>query len=188
MQKIPVTIQNRHIHLSAEDQNILFGDSVEFTPIKNLGHKGQVVYNQTVSIIGKNGKLENIRVLGPCRDKTQVELSAIDAFALGIDAPVRESGDLFRTASCKLKGPKGELDLKSSVIIPVRHIHCNERIAGELGVSNHDTVSINIIGRKDGIIEHVGVRVHPTFALEFHLTTDEASEFWLKTGEFVTII
>ncbi len=185
---IPVHVQYRHVHLSVADREALFG-SEKLTKRSDLAHRGQFSSDQTVRVIGANDvELEEVRVLGPERDATQVELSPTEAFALGIDAPVRLSGDLSRTGSCELVGPDGSVVVKSGVIIPARHLHCNERDAAKLGVEQHQLVTVVPVGHPETRIELVSVRVHPTFALALHLTHDEASEFWVENGDEVVLL
>lgn len=182
----PVVVQHRHVHLSEEDQAKLFGEDAAPTPVRQLEHQGQVVYRETVDLVGKSGRLERVRVLGPAREKTQVEVSATDAFALGIDAPVRLSGDLTKSGSCELVGPAGKLKVKSAVIIPARHLHCPSAESKKLGLVQGQILSLKT---PDGTeIEHVTVRIHPTFRPAFHLAADEAAEYWLHTGDHVTIV
>lgn len=182
---IPVVVQHRHVHLSEADFRVLFGEE-RMEALLPLSHKGQFVSRNTVTVRGKNGHLEEVRILGPFRQETQVELSASEAFALGINAPVRISGDLAHSGTCTLIGPKGQIDASNVAIVPARHLHCSPQDAGRLGVAHHDTIRLSIKGQS-GSIEHVTVRVHPTFSLEFHLSTDEAAEFWLQTGDTVTV-
>lgn len=185
---IPTHVQYRHVHLSLADTETLFG-SQKLTKLAELPHRGQFVCDQTVKVVGVNGvELEGVRVLGPARDETQVELSPTEAFALGVDVPVRLSGDLSRTAACTLVGPAGQVSLKSGLIIPARHLHCSDRDAAALGVAHHQLVTVAPVGRPETRIELVTVRVHPTFALGMHLTYDEASEFWIETGDRVIIV
>ncbi len=185
---IPVQIQYRHVHLSVAHAEALFG-SARLGKLAELGHRGQFACDETVTVVGPNGvELERVRVLGPSRDETQVELSPTEAYALGLDAPVRLSGDLSRTAPCVLVGPSGRVELAVGAIIPARHLHMNERDAARLGLAHHQLVSVAPAGRPDARIDLVTVRVHPTFALAFHLTYDEAAEFWIQTGESVTIV
>ncbi len=185
---IPVHVQYRHVHLSQTDAEVLFG-SEKLTKQSELGHQYQHVCDQTVTITGINDvSLEQVRVFGPTRDATQIELSPTEAFALGIDAPVRVSGDNLRSGPCKLSGPNGEIHLKSGVIIPARHLHLSDRDASTLGLSHHQVVTLAPVGRPETKIEFVSVRIHPTFTLSFHLTYDEASEFWLQTGDDVVIL
>ena len=185
MVSIPVIVQYRHVHLSQKEQEMLFGSDDELREKKSLKHKGQVVYKESIEIIGKKGATLSARILGPTREKTQVELSVTEAFALGIKAPVRISGDTARSATCTLKGPFGECVCKSCVIIPARHLHLNPSYAKKFGLKQHDVVTLVSSEDPDQVIDHVIVRVHPTFQLEFHLTTDEASTFWLQTGDAV---
>ncbi len=187
-QMIPVHVQYRHVHLSQADADVLFGAG-KLTERFELGHQYQHVCDQTVTVTGENDiSLEQVRVFGPTRDVTQIELSPTEAFALGIDAPVRVSGDNLRSGSCKLSGPNGEVNLKSGVIISARHLHLSDRDASTLGLSHHQIVTLAPVGHPEEKIEFVSVRIHPTFTLSFHLTYDEASEFWLETGDEVVIL
>jgi putative phosphotransacetylase len=183
--KIPVAVLPRHVHLSQADLSALFGAGAKLTPSRELSHRGQVVYRETVTLVGKNGTMEKVRILGPHREGTQVEISVSEAAALGINAPVRLSGDAKRAGSGELIGPKGKVKV-SSVIIPSRHLHCDEVGARELGVKHHDLITL--VSLKDATcrLEQVMVRVHPTFANELHLNPDEAAEYWLADGDLVT--
>ncbi|OGL95195.1 hypothetical protein A2348_02640 [Candidatus Uhrbacteria bacterium RIFOXYB12_FULL_58_10] len=185
---ISVHVQYRHVHLSSSDREALFGTQT-LQKLSEVPHRGQHVCPQTVTVVGPNAvQFERVRVLGPTRDSTQVELSPTEAFALGLDVPVRLSGDLNRTAGCTLVGPEGSVQLKSGVIIPARHLHCSERDAAQLGLTHHQLVTVAPPGRPNDRVELVTVRIHPTFALRLHLTYDEASEFWLETGDQVVIL
>ncbi|MCX6714893.1 MAG: PduL/EutD family phosphate acyltransferase [Candidatus Uhrbacteria bacterium] len=180
---IPLVIQHRHVHLSKKDLRQLFGDEKTLEIESELEHKGQYLYRETVDVEGKTGIIESVRVLGPSRSATQVELSITDAFAIGLNAPTRQSGDLTRAASCKLIGPAGSVRATSSVIVPARHLHCSDRMAKKLHVKNHHVVTLRHAENPDVVLSHVFVRVHPTFALELHLTSDEAAHHWLHTGD-----
>jgi propanediol utilization protein len=182
--KIPVVVQHRHVHLSPEDAKTLLGDSMESERL--ISHKGQFLATASVSVIGERGTFDRVRVLGPERAHTQVELSASDAFAIGIDVPARVSGDLVRSGSCLLKTVHGEVQATSSTIISARHLHCSDRVAKQLGLTHHEVVSLKTESGEQ--IDHVIVRTHPTFVLEFHLTKDEAAEYWLHSGDLVTIV
>ncbi len=184
---IPVAVQYRHAHLSAADQARLFGADAVLKAVAHVGHRGQVAYRETITVVGPNGRLEQVRVLGPVRAETQVELSPVEAEALGIDAPVRLSGDVKRAASCGLKGPHGSIRARACVIIPARHLHCSARDAKRLGVKQGDVVSVGVVGRPETRVEHVAVRVHPSFRTSFHLTADEAAEFWLGADDRVRV-
>ena len=154
----------------------------------NLEHRGQYINPVKVSVFGKNGSIDHVFVFGPERRDTQVELSATDAFALGIDAPVRLSGDLGSAGSCELVGPAGRILAKETVIIPARHLHCSPEDALRLGVSNHDFVSVSAVGRTKQIIDHVSVRIHPTFSLSFHINSDESAKYWLTDQDHITML
>lgn len=180
---IPLVIQHRHVHLSKTDLRRLFGDEKSLEIESELEHKGQYLYGETVDVEGKTGVIESVRVLGPCRNSTQVELSITDAFSIGLKAPTRQSGDLLRAASCKLIGPLGTIRATSSVIVPARHLHCSDRVAKKLHLKNRDVVTLRHIERPSVVLSHVFVRVHPTFALELHLTSDEAAHDWLHSGD-----
>ncbi len=184
---IPLVIQHRHVHLSKADQKILFGTDASLSVASNLRHKGQVVYDQVVEIVGKESSINFVRILGPARAITQVELSPSDALLLGIRAPVRHSGDLARAGSCKIKGPRGMVRATSQVIIPARHLHCHAQAAKKLGVTNNAVVTLQHLERTDVLLHHVLVRVHPTFSLELHLHADEASALWLSDHDLFTI-
>lgn len=185
--RIPVVVQYRHIHLSAADQARLFGNGPLLKPIADIGHAGQAVYRETITVIGPESQLEDVHVLGPCREETQLELSATDAFALGLKAPVRISGDVSRAAACQLVGPFGKIRSRACAIVPLRHLHCTPAEANRLGVRHRGVVTLTVVGRPGTRIEHVAVRVHPSFQLGFHLTIDEAAAFWLEPKDAVTI-
>lgn len=172
---VPIIVQYRHVHLSPQDRETLFGASLSLHG--SLGHRDQFLAREQVDIIGKHGMIERVAVLGPERDETQVELGASEAFALGIDAPLRVSGDLGRTPGCRLRGPNGEVSLMRGVILPARHLHINETTARELGLAHLDLVELQIPGRSP--MPHVVVRVHEAFSNELHISTDEAAEWWL---------
>ncbi len=183
---IPVVVQYRHVHLSKEDKEKLFGDEVLEVDTK-LKHRGQVVYKKTVSISGKSGVIENVKILGPSRESTQVEISMSEAAILGIKAPLRHSGDLTRSGSCTISVNDDQIKVASSVIVPAMHLHLSEIDAKNLGLRNHDTVCLSLVTRPDMIFEQVLVRVHPTYTSEFHLSADEAAETWIQSNEKVTL-
>lgn len=184
---IPVVVQHRHVHLSAADQARLFGSGAVLKPMADAGHRGQVVYRETVTIVGKHGTLEGVRVVGPCREETQLELSAADAAALGLEAPVRVSGDVARAAACGLSGPAGRIRSRACAIVPARHLHCSDADAQRLGLAHGDLVALGMPGRPELHLPDAVVRVHPTFRLAFHLTTDDAAAHWLHTGDAVVL-
>jgi len=186
--KVPVGISNRHLHLSEADLHTLFGDGSCLTVKKPLSQKGQYACEELVTIVGPKGSLSNVRVLGPTRKQTQVEVSNTDARALGLEPPVRDSADLTGSSSVKLIGPKGELALSEGCIVAKRHIHINDEDAAKLGVKDRQLVKAKVAGNRGLVFDEVLIRVHPTFVLEMHLDTDEANACSLKNGETVTLI
>ncbi|ABQ46563.1 MULTISPECIES: phosphate propanoyltransferase [Thermotoga] len=186
---IIVGVSNRHVHLSKEDLEILFGKGYELTPIKDLRQPGQYAAKETVTIVGPKGAIENVRVLGPVRRETQVEISRTDAFKLGLRPPVRDSGDLEGTPGIVIIGPNGILVKEKGVIIAKRHIHMHPKDAEHYGVKDKDLVKVIVeSGDRKLIFDDVLIRVREDFALEFHVDTDEANAAMLNTGDFVYIV
>lgn len=186
---IVVGVSNRHVHLSREDVEILFGKDYQLTPIKDLGQPGQFACQETVTIVGPKGSIENVRVLGPERKETQVEISLTDAYKLGLNPPVRDSGDLEGTPGITIIGPKGQVTKDRGVIIAKRHIHMHTSDAEKFGVKDKDIVKVIVEkGDRKLIFDDVLVRVSDKFALEFHVDTDEANAALLKTGDIVYIV
>ena len=185
---IPVGISNRHIHLSAEDLETCFGAGYELTPIKDLSQPGQFACKETMTIAGPKGALEKVRILGPVRKETQVELLAADNFKLGIKAPLRMSGDLEGSASVTLVGPKGAVVLKQGAIVAQRHIHMTLEDAEKLGVKNGDIVGIEVEGPRGGIFKNVAIRANNTSALDCHIDTEEANAMGLNSKSRIKIV
>jgi putative phosphotransacetylase len=153
----------------------LFGAGRLLTPLKELRQPGQFAAEETVTLSGPNGRLEKVRVLGPTRALTQVEISGTDQFALGIQAPVRESGSVEGSAGILLQGPAGEITLREGVLRALRHIHMAPADADRIGVKNGARVSVRLVGDRATIAEGVVVRVSPTASMEMHIDTDEAN-------------
>ena len=185
---IPVGISNRHVHLAQQDVEALFGKGYTLTPLKPLRQPGQFAAEECVTIVGPKGSLKNVRVLGPTRPVTQLEVSRADCFTLGIKAPVRESGQLEKAGDALLVGPKGHVDLHSQVICAWRHIHMSPQDARALNVRNGQKVSVRSHGERQLTFDEVVVRVRGDFALEFHIDTEEANAAGLKNGAPVTLI
>ncbi|MDO8592229.1 MAG: phosphate propanoyltransferase [bacterium] len=173
--KVPIEISARHVHLSKPDLEILFGQGFALAKLHNLSQTGQFASEQTVSLAGPGGAIERVRILGPCRGQTQVEVSETDARKLGLNPPVRDSGNLAGTHGIKIAGPVGELELKQGVILALRHIHIDPATAAQLGVKNGDRVKVDTGGARDLLFENVLVRVDPSFRLAMHIDTDEAN-------------
>ncbi len=185
---IPVGISNRHVHLAQQDVEALFGKGYTLTPLKPLRQPGQFAAEECVTIVGPKGSLKNVRVLGPTRPVTQLEVSRADCFTLGISAPVRESGQLEKAGDALLVGPKGHVDLHSQVICAWRHIHMSPQDARQLNVVNGQKVSVRSAGERQLTFDEVVVRVREDFALEFHIDTEEANAAGLRNGAQVTLV
>jgi len=165
----------RHIHVSQADLETLFGKGATLTNKKDLSQPGQFACYERVDIVGPKGKF-NVSILGPCRKQTQVEISLTDARAMGLTAPVRESGDLAGSAPCKVIGPKGEIDLKEGVIAAKRHIHFSPKDGEEFGVVDKQVVQVKITSEcRSLIFDDVVCRVSPIYALAMHIDVDEAN-------------
>ncbi len=189
MKKIPVGISGRHAHVTKEHLEILFGKGYQLTNFKNLSQPGQYAAEEKITVISNDGRaLEGVRILGPVRSATQIEISQSDAIRYRFTAPVRSSGDIKGSGPAKLVGPKGEVDIKEGVIIADRHIHFSLEDAKEFGVLDKEVVSIKIDGAKSGILDNVLCRVSNNFVLDCHLDTDDGAAFLLRTGDLVTLV
>lgn len=185
---IPVGISNRHIHLSQTDLNTLFGAGYQLIKIKDLSQPMQYACKETLTICGPKGAIEKVRILGPARSESQVEILQGDCFKLGINAPVRLSGDLQGTPGITLVGPKGSILLSKGTIIAQRHIHMTHEDAQRLGVTDGDQVTIQIGGLRGGTYSNVVVRANNTSTLECHLDTEEANSMNLESSSRITIV
>ena len=186
--QVPVGISNRHLHLSEEDLKTLFGPTAELTYRKPLTQEGQFASEETVTITGPKGALTGMRILGPTRPRTQVEISFTDAYKLGLTPPVRDSGDLAGSAGVEITGPAGSLTLEEGVIVVHRHIHVRTEDALNKGLRDRDRVTVHVDTERGGIFTGVLVRVDPTFNLEFHIDTDESNAFALKNGDMLEVL
>ena len=185
---VPIGVSARHIHLTQADLEVLYGPGYQLTKKKEL-MGGQYASNELVTIVGlKLRAIENVRILGPCRKFSQVEISATDAMKLGIKAPLRESGDIAGSAPIALVGPKGALYLKEGCIIASRHIHMSPKDAAAAGVKDGDYVSVKADNERGTTFNNVKIRVDDSFTLEMHIDTDEANASGIATGTAVTII
>jgi len=172
--KIPIEVSARHVHLTQDHVDILFGEGYQLVNKRELSVKGFFVAEERVEVVGKKASA-SFGILTPLRSATQVEMAITDAIKLGIDVCVRMSGDLVNSAACTLKGPKGEVTLDEGVIIAARHIHMNDRLAKELGIKDHDEVSVKVSGDRGVVFDHVAVRCDPAFDLTMHIDTDEGN-------------
>ncbi|HHV51535.1 MAG TPA: phosphate propanoyltransferase [Clostridiales bacterium] len=179
----------RHIHLSREDLDTLFGEGYELTNKKDLSQPGQFACFERVDVVGPKKTIKGVTILGPVRPATQVELSMTDARSIGITAPVRESGDIAGSAGCKLIGPKGEVEIKEGVIIAKRHIHMTPKDAEEFGLKDKDVVSVKVdTDERSLIFGDVVVRVSDKFSLAMHIDTDEANAAGIACEVMGTVI
>ncbi len=185
---VPVGISNRHLHLTQDDLETLFGKGHELTPTKDLSQPGQFASEEMVVLSGPKGKIEKVRVLGPVRTQTQVEISRTDSFKLGVNPPVRDSGSLDGSAGITLEGPNGSIELKFGVIIAQRHLHLHTDEAAEFGLKDKDIVAVKFDGPRGVIFNNVLVRVSPKYAKDLHLDTDEANAAGLSNGSLGTVI
>ena len=179
--KVLVETSARHLHLSQEHLEILFGKGHELTVKKMLSQPGQFACEEKVEVIGTKGSLK-MSVLGPVRKDTQVEVSLTDARSLGVAAPIRESGDIAGTGACKLVGPEGEVELTEGVIAAKRHVHMTPEDAERLNVKNHEIVQVRVEGARPLIFDDVVIRVSPKFATYMHIDYDEANACGFKKG------
>ncbi|MDR1778369.1 MAG: phosphate propanoyltransferase [Clostridiales Family XIII bacterium] len=186
--KVGVGVSNKHVHLSEEHLAVLFGEGYKLTPIKDLTQPGQFAADEKVDVVGPKGTIKGMRILGPTRPQSQVELAMTDARGVGIDAPIRESGHLEGTPGAKIIGPKGEVDLTEGVIIALRHIHLNDEQAKEAGVENKELVDVQTYGTRPLIFQDVLIRSGSTHEKDFHLDTDEANAAGLGNDDYVEII
>lgn len=189
--KFIVETSARHVHLTQEHLEILFGKGAELTHKKDLSQPGQFACEERVTVVGPKKELAGVSILGPVRPATQVELSATDARSIGIAAPIRESGDVAGSGACKIVGPAGEIEISEGVIVAKRHIHLTPEDAAEMNVKDKDIVWVKLDtnGRK-AVLGDVVVRVSPKFAPAMHIDTDESnavSAFGGLEGEIVTI-
>lgn len=173
--KVQVGLSNKHLHLSKEHVAALFGEGHSLTHKKDLVQPGQFACEEKVDIVGPKGTLKGIRVLGPERPQTQVEISMTDGRTIGISAPIRESGDLAGTPGCKIIGPCGEIEIEEGVIVALRHIHFSLEEAEAAGVKDKDWVSIKIEGERQLVFDKVLIRASNKFKAECHLDTDEGN-------------
>ncbi|MCK4552537.1 MAG: phosphate propanoyltransferase [Tenericutes bacterium] len=174
--KVLVEVSARHVHLSKEHLEILFGSGYELTIKKELSQPGQYAANERVNIVGPKRELQRVSILGPVRKATQVEISLTDARSIGIAVPIRESGDISGSAACKLVGPVGEVNLNEGVIVAKRHIHVTPKDAEKFGLKDKQVVSVKIDSKdRKTILGDVVIRVRGDFATSMHIDTDEGN-------------
>ena len=186
---VPVGVSNRHIHLTREHVEILFGKGYELTKIKDLSQPGQYACKEQLTIVGPSMRaIEGVRVLGPERKASQVEISRTDSFTLKVKPPVRESGDIKGSAPVTIIGPKGIVTLAEGCIIANRHIHMSLEEAAKYNVSDGEYVDVLLCGERKSMFYDVQIRAHKDFRLEMHIDTDDANAAGVGNGTKVKLI
>jgi len=185
---VPAAASARHVHLSKADVAALFGEGYELKPMKPLSQPGQFASEEKVDIVGPRGTISGVRVLGPARKETQIEVSMTDAFKLGVKPVVRMSGNIADTPGAKLVGPRGSIDVGQGVIISARHLHMSKDEAAAYGLKNGDSVSVKKGGIRETLFGNVIVRSGDGHSLEVHIDTDEANAAMLNNGDLLEII
>ena len=187
--KVLVETSARHVHVTREHLDILFGEGYELHPKKYLSQPGQYASEERVDVVGPKRTLTGVSILGPARKETQVELSLTDARTIGVAAPVRESGDIAGSGSCMLVGPKGQVTLTEGVIAAKRHIHMTKADAADFGVKDKDEVMVKVEDTGRSLIfDDVVVRVSDAYALAMHIDTDESNAACVKNGTMGEVI
>jgi putative phosphotransacetylase len=188
MKQVPIGVSARHIHLSDRHIEQLFGLRYYLKVLKELSQPGQFAAGETVAVVGPKGSFDKVRILGPARSKTQLEISRTDAFVLGVNPPVRESGHTEGTPGITLIGPVGEITIAEGVIVAARHIHFHTDDAAKWGIADKQLLTVKIDGERSLIFEGVIARVSDQYALDMHIDTDEANAAGAKTGDVALIL
>lgn len=187
--KVTVGLSNKHIHLSKEHIDMLFGEGHVLTPIKDLSQPGQFACDEKVDLVGPKNTIKGVRILGPARKETQVEISIADGMTLGIkNLCIRDSGKTEGTPGIKIVGPKGEVELSKGVIVASRHIHMHTSDAQKYGLKDKDIVSVKVGGLRSLIFDNVLIRVNDEYSLDMHIDVEEGNAAGLKNGDEVEVI
>lgn len=186
--RVPVGISARHVHLSKDNLEVLFGPNRTLTKYRDLTQKGEFACNEKLTIKTSKNKIENVRIIGPLREYTQVEISKTDAYFLGLNPPVRDSGDIEGSSPITLIGPNGKVNLKEGCIIACRHIHLTKQDVLKYNLNNISKVQVKIPGLKGGILNNVYLKVNNNYSLELHLDVDDANAHLLNQGDIVEVI
>ncbi len=186
--QVPVNISVRHVHLCQNDVDVLYGPGFQLEPRNELYQPGQYAAKQAVTLVGPRMRcLGEVRVLGPLRDRTQVEVSRTDAIFLGVDPPVHPSGNLDGTPGIILVGPVGVVHLSQGVILANRHIHLSTKTGQQFGFTDNQTVNVRVQTHKQTVFEDAQLRIHDSFLDEMHVDTDDGNAAGLNGGELVTV-
>jgi acetate kinase len=186
--KIPIEVSAHHVHLAREEMDLLFGAGSELTHRADLSQPGQFACEETIDLVGPKGRVDRVRVLGPFRGQSQIEISMTEEFKLGIKAPIRASGDLDGSPGITIEGKKGSCKIPHGVICSLRHIHMSPEDALSFGLKDRDIVSVRVEGERTLVFGDILVRVHPDFRLSMHIDTDEANAASIATGMEGTLI
>ena len=187
-QTIPVALSARHVHLSQDHVEALFGPGYQLQKLFDLSQPGQFACHETVEIVGPKRSISKVRILGPARKSTQVELSTTDGVVLGISLPIRDSGDTRGTPGAHLIGPRGAVKLREGCIVASRHIHTTPEDAARLGLHDNQKVWVQFLGPRGLVFSDVLVRVSPSFKTELHLDTDEGNAASISNGDRVRVL
>jgi putative phosphotransacetylase len=188
MAKVLVETSARHVHLSEEHIKILFGEGATLTHKKDLSQPGQFACEERVTVVGPKKSIPNVIILGPARPATQVEISLTDARTLGVNAPVRESGDVAGSGACKLVGPCGEVEIAEGVIAAKRHIHITPADAEAVGVKDKQIIKVRVEGERALVFDEVVCRVSEKFAAAMHIDTDESNAACAAPGTIGVLV
>jgi putative phosphotransacetylase len=189
---VPIGISNRHVHLKKHDVEILFGKGYMLNKLKDLKQTGEYACQETVTLMtehqGKKNQINRVRILGPEREATQVEISATDARQLKLKPPVRNSGNLDNSEAVTLIGPQGSVTIKNGCIIATRHLHLSIEDANRMNIKSGDEVSVLLGKEKAGRMDHVSCKVHENYVLELHIDTDDGNAFRVQSGDIATVL
>lgn len=185
--KIPIGVSNRHIHLSQKDLDKLFGVGYKLTKKVDLKQPNQFAANETVTLRGAKGDIKNVRILGPVRSESQIEISITDSFKIGLRPPIRESGKLNNTPGIEILGPEGSVEISQGTIVALRHIHMTPEYAKKIGLKDKEIVEVETFGERQGVLGNVLIRVSENYSLEMHIDMDEANACGLKNNDYVIL-
>jgi putative phosphotransacetylase len=180
---IPIGVSARHVHLSKEHVEALFGSNYELTKKADLSQPAQFAANETVTVVGPKGSIERVRILGPVREVTQIEVSKTDSVKLGLNPPMRESGNIQGSAPATIVGPKGSVYITEGLIIAQNHIHMTPEDAERYSVQNGQFVQVQVQGQRPILFDRVLIRISSRYQLEMHIDTDEANAAFCSTGD-----
>jgi len=186
--KVKVGISNRHVHLTESDKDILFGSGYELTKLRDLTQPGQFATEEVLTIESDSKKIENVRIIGPLRSYTQVEISRSDALRLKLDPPIRSSSDIKGSEKIRIIGPNGSVDKEEGCIIANRHIHMTQSDADKYNYKNDDIVKVKLHGIKGGTIDNVYIKIMNDAFFELHIDTDDAAAHLVNQGDEADII